>query len=133
LGSWHIKHSHSSGLQTIQRYRYSTQFPVRCCTRTNVLSLHLSYPGNGFITVSLWLQIKHEVFFSHPNSFLAISSQSTSTADSLNSLLQLPTPRLDSILIIVSQSHIATDGQTLCLGVEPRLWLMTRCYFLNES
>jgi hypothetical protein len=42
-----------SGLQAIQRYCYSTQFPVHCCTRTRILSLHQSYPGNGFITVSL--------------------------------------------------------------------------------
>jgi hypothetical protein len=32
-----------------------------------------------------------------------------------------------------SQSHIATDGQSVCLGVEPRLGLMTRCFFLFES
>jgi hypothetical protein len=32
-------------------------------------------PGNGFITVSLSLQITHEVFFSRPNSFLAIILQ----------------------------------------------------------
>jgi hypothetical protein len=37
----------------LQRYRYSTHFPVHSYTRTRVLSLHLSYPGNGFITVSL--------------------------------------------------------------------------------
>jgi hypothetical protein len=49
---------------------------------------------------SLSLQITHEIFFSQSKSFLAISSQSASTADSLNSLLQLPTPELDSILIL---------------------------------
>jgi hypothetical protein len=36
-----------------------------------------------------------------------------------------------------SQSHSATDGQSVCLsvclGVEPRLGLMTRCFFLFES
>jgi hypothetical protein len=36
-----------------------------------------------------------------------------------------------------SQSHIATDCQSVCLsvclGVEPRLGLMTRCFFLFES
>jgi hypothetical protein len=35
--------------------------------------------------------------------------------------------------ICQSQSHIATDGQSVCLGVEPRLWLMTRYFFLFES
>jgi hypothetical protein len=32
-------HSHNSGLQAIQRYRYSTNFPLHRCTRTRVLSL----------------------------------------------------------------------------------------------
>jgi hypothetical protein len=32
-----------------------------------------------------------------------------------------------------SQSHIATDGQSVCLGVEPRLGLLTRCFFLFDS
>jgi hypothetical protein len=70
----------SSGLQAIQHYRWSTHFTVHCCTRTRVHSLHKSYPDNGLITVSLSLQIKHEVFFSPPNSFLAIYSQSSWTA-----------------------------------------------------
>jgi hypothetical protein len=38
----------------------------------------VTYPGNGFVTVSLSLQITHEVFYSQPNYFLAI-------------ILQLPT------------------------------------------
>jgi hypothetical protein len=33
----------------------------------------------------------------------------------------------------VSQSHFATDSQSVCLGVEPRLGLMTRYLFLIES
>jgi hypothetical protein len=36
----HFIHSHSSGLQAIQRYRWSTHFPVHRYTRTRVLSLH---------------------------------------------------------------------------------------------
>jgi hypothetical protein len=43
-------------------------------------SLQWLYPGNGCITVSLALQITHEVFFSQPNSFLVI-------------ILQLPIPK----------------------------------------
>jgi hypothetical protein len=43
-----------------------------------------------------------EVFFARPNSFLAIILASPSTADSLNSLLQLPTPELDWILILAA-------------------------------
>jgi hypothetical protein len=30
-----------------------------------------------------------------------------------------------------SQSHIATDGQSVCLSVEPRLGLMTRYWLLS--
>jgi hypothetical protein len=43
-------------------------------------------------------------FLAQPNSFLAISSQSPSIAISLSSLLQLPTPELDSVLCC--QIHI---------------------------
>jgi hypothetical protein len=60
-------YSHTSELQVIQRYRWSTHFTVHSYTRTRILSLHKSYPGNGFITVSLSLQIKREDFFSQPN------------------------------------------------------------------
>jgi hypothetical protein len=44
---------HNSRLQAIQRYRYSTHFTVHRYTRARILSLHQSYPDNGFITVSL--------------------------------------------------------------------------------
>jgi hypothetical protein len=76
----HHIHSHNSGLQAIQRPLYSSHFTVHRYTRTSVLCLHESYPGNGFITVLLSLQITHEVFFSPTNSLVAISSQSPSTA-----------------------------------------------------
>jgi hypothetical protein len=36
---WHLN-THSSRLQTIQRYRYSTHFAVYHCTHTRILSLH---------------------------------------------------------------------------------------------
>jgi hypothetical protein len=39
---------------------YTLQFTV---ASTSVLGHHQSYPGNGFITVSLPLQITFEVFF----------------------------------------------------------------------
>jgi hypothetical protein len=48
--------------------------------RTKILSLHKPYTGNGFITATLSLQKSHMVFFSQPNSFLAI-------------ILQLPIPK----------------------------------------
>jgi hypothetical protein len=73
-------YTHNSGVQVIQRYRWSTHFTVHLWTRTTVLSLHQPYPGHGLITVSLSLQISHGVFLSQSNSFLAISSQSLSTA-----------------------------------------------------
>jgi hypothetical protein len=75
-----IPDTNNLGLQAIQRYRWSTHFAVHRYTRTRVLSLQWSHAGNGFITVSLSLQITHEVFFAPYNSFLAISSQSPSTA-----------------------------------------------------
>jgi hypothetical protein len=87
----HLIHSHNSGLQAIQRYRYSTHFFAVAQALgfsvliSRVLSLHLSPPGNGFITVSLALQTTREVFFAPSNSSVAI-------------ILQLPIPktRLDS-------------------------------------
>jgi hypothetical protein len=65
-------YSHNSGLQAIQRYRWSTHFTIHCYTCTRVLSLHSSYSGNGFITFSLSLQITHKVFFSQPTPFLPL-------------------------------------------------------------
>jgi hypothetical protein len=47
---------------------------------TTVLNLHWSYPGNGFIIVSLSHQIIHEIFCAQSNSFLATSTQSPSNA-----------------------------------------------------
>jgi hypothetical protein len=79
-----------SELQAIQRYRWSTHFTVHPCARTRVLSLHQSYPGNGFITVSLSLQITYGVLFSKPNSFLAIILQLTIPNTRLNSIPLLP-------------------------------------------
>jgi hypothetical protein len=51
-------HIQNSGLQIIQRYRYSTHFAVHRYTRITILSFHQMPAGNGFITVSLALQIK---------------------------------------------------------------------------
>jgi hypothetical protein len=63
----------------------NTALSLFCTLSCSPLHTHYgsqSYPGNGFITVSLSLQLTHEVFFSHPSSFLSISSQSPSTANS---------------------------------------------------
>jgi hypothetical protein len=66
-------YSHNSGLQAIQRYHLSIHITVHRYIRTRVLSLQYSYPGNGFITVFHFKS--HTVFFSQPNSFLAIMLQ----------------------------------------------------------
>jgi hypothetical protein len=58
-----------------------------------MLSLHQSYTDNGFIAVSLSLQITHEVVFSQLNSFLVI-------------FCNCQFRRLDSIQFIYSQAHI---------------------------
>jgi hypothetical protein len=41
-----------SGLQAIQRYCWSTHFTVHRCTRS-ILSLYYSYPGNGFVSLTV--------------------------------------------------------------------------------
>jgi hypothetical protein len=69
----YLIYSHNSGLQAIQRYRRCTHFTIHRYTHTRNLSLHYSYPGNGFITVSLSLQITHENLFPPPNSFFHYS------------------------------------------------------------
>jgi hypothetical protein len=74
---------HNSGLQAIQRSRWSTHFTVHRYTCTRVLCFHKSYPGNGFI--SLTVNFTHEVFFALPNFFLAMM--------------------LDSIQFLCSQTH----------------------------
>jgi hypothetical protein len=61
----------------IARYTFTQ---LRTAGNTALSLLHKSSPGTGFTTVSLSLQITREVFFAPPNSFLAISSQSPSTA-----------------------------------------------------
>jgi hypothetical protein len=107
----HLIHSHSSGLQDIQLYCYSTHFPVHRCTRTRILSLHELYPGYRFITVSLALEITCEVFMSQSNSFLAISSQSLLTAISRTRPNSLPTTVLYSsttpVLLNTSYNNFA--------------------------
>jgi hypothetical protein len=65
-------------------------FTVHRYTRTRILILHYPYPGNGFITVSLLLQITHEASFAQPNSFLAIILQLSIPKTLLNSIHLLP-------------------------------------------
>jgi hypothetical protein len=77
----------------------------------------MSYPGNGFITVSLSLQFTHEAFFAQRNSFLASFLQLSIPKTRLNSIPLLPsscsgrlasrnwTP-LESLQFLRSQAHV---------------------------
>jgi hypothetical protein len=71
-------------------YTTYTHFAVHHYTRTRVLSLYWSCPGNGFIRVSLSLQITHEIFFAPPNSFLAIFLKLSISKTLLNSVPLIP-------------------------------------------
>jgi hypothetical protein len=115
----------NSGLQAIQRYRESAYFTVHV---THALGF------SGFTSLflatdlyqSLSLQTTPEVFFPQPNSHLAKSSQTTSTAISrtrANSRQQLDY----SILLLAGKVKVkvkvkvmlrATDSRPVCLGVK---------------
>jgi hypothetical protein len=82
---WHLIHT-TRDYRQCSTAAISTHFTLHRYTRTSVLSLHKSHPGNGFITISLSFQIRHGVFFSQPNSFLPI-------------ILQLPVPKTRLISI----------------------------------
>jgi hypothetical protein len=92
----HLIHSQSSGLQAIQRYRYSTHLTVHRYTHTRVLSLHESYPGNG---------CPH-------SSYTSLTVTTAHMKSSLRSLipflpflqkhLRVSSPELDTILILAA-------------------------------
>jgi hypothetical protein len=63
-------YTHHSGLQQITCYRWSTHF-ANHLDMLSLLSLHSSYPDNGF-QHSSYTSIPHEAFFAPPDSFLAI-------------------------------------------------------------
>jgi hypothetical protein len=99
-------YTHHSELQAIQRYRWFIFYSS--LLHTSVLSL-LHSPlvvswqrihNNLTVTVA-----NYEVFFAQPNFFLAISSIILPTANSgdpVNYVLPLPTPELNSILILAA-------------------------------
>jgi hypothetical protein len=105
----------------VQRNRWSTHFRVHRYTRTRVLCLHKSYPGNGFIIVSLSLKITREPFFSQPNFFLAIILQLPIPRTRLNSVPLLPSS-YPGRLASQSVSHILrpTVSRPVFLGIKPR-------------
>jgi hypothetical protein len=78
------------------------------------------------LSVSVLLQITHEVFFAPPNSFLAVTLQ-----------LPIPKTRLDSVLycciVKVKVTLRLTVSQSVSLGVELHLGLMTRYLLLFDS
>jgi hypothetical protein len=85
---WHIIHA-SRDYRQLQRYCWSTPLKVHRYTRTGVLSLTSRILATDLSQVSLSLQITHEVFFSQPNSILAITLQ-----------LPIPKTRLHSCHIL---------------------------------
>jgi hypothetical protein len=91
-------------------YSATANLPTSQITRARCL-----FPGNGFITGSITSD-RYEV---------------------LPFLVQSPwhanPPELGPVLPNQSQSHIATDGQSVSLGVEPHLSLMTRYLLLFDS
>jgi hypothetical protein len=40
---------------------------------------------------------------------------------------------LTYVVASTSRSHITTDGQSVCQGIEPTLGLVTKYYFLSEG
>jgi hypothetical protein len=89
---WHLLHT-TRDYRQLQRYRYFTHFTVHRCTHIRILSLHYSYPGNGLITVSLSLQITHEVSLHRQILFLQL-------------FCNCKFWRLDSVQFLCYQAHI---------------------------
>jgi hypothetical protein len=111
---------------TVHRYTHTSL--------TSVLSLRKSYPDNGFITVSLSLQITHEVFFSQPTPFLAINLQlPIQTLCSQPHILAgwRPETRLDSVLFPLNRNplynHVARTTQKINLSIFGKACLQRRC------
>jgi hypothetical protein len=132
---WILEIHTTRDYRQLQRYRYSIQFPVHRYTRTRILSLHYSYPGNGFIADSLSLQIAHDVFFAPLNS-LCFSYSAT-----LNSEVSTPfncqviswqagVPKLDSSLLdsIQLPAHILAGWRTETRLFTSRLHSIARSY-----
>jgi hypothetical protein len=107
---------HKSELQVIQRYIWFTHCAVHRCTHTRILS-SLVVSWQRIYQVWLSLHITHDVFFSQPNSFLAI-------------ILQLPTSKIRLNSIPSSYpSRLASRNSTL----HTRLLFYTRPRLLTAS
>jgi hypothetical protein len=159
----HLIHLHSSGLQAIQRYRYSTLFPVHRYTRTRVLSLHLAVSWQGIyhsstVTSNITVTTAHAQSSTHTLSLLAtVYFLRLSTPwiliydDSTN--LSLLTPILDNSLFDIfhfllaghstgtiltskwnrSSSQSQSHVVTDSQSVSKSWGLMTRCLLLFDS
>jgi hypothetical protein len=105
---WHPIHT-TQNYRQLQRHRWSThlQFTVTHALGFSVVASRIL--ATDFTTVSLSLQITHEVFFALPNSFLLL-------------ILQLPIPkaRLNSISLLPGSYHgrLASRISTLFLSTE---------------
>jgi hypothetical protein len=126
-----------------QRYGYSTHFAVHRYTSTIFLGLHYSCPGNGFITLTLSLQITHEVFLAQSNSFLAIILQLPISKTRLNSIPSSYPGRLASrnstfhfrldycsILLNTALWRLCTDHAENTASIKEACWLV-RCLALD--
>jgi hypothetical protein len=120
---------------------HTSQFAVAHALGFSVFTRRIL--ATDFITVSLSLQVTHEVFFAQPNCATANSEDSTqfnSKLISRNSKLDssLPTAATSSTAPALSKSKVKvtlrlTVSQSVSLGVELHLGLMTRYLVLFDS
>jgi hypothetical protein len=94
-------------------------------TRSRILGLHWPYLGNGFITVSLALQITLEVFFAPSDSFLAFILRLPVPKTGLNSIPLLPSSypgssKLDPSLPTATATLLDSVASSDCLFISPR-------------
>jgi hypothetical protein len=126
----------NSGLQAIIALPLFLHFTDHRYIRTRFLSLHWSYPGNGFITVSLSLQITHEDLFAPPNSFLAMILQLPipKTRPNENPLLQSSYPgRLAYRNSTVFSTELSLHGprRKYSLSIVGKAYLERQCLAMN--
>jgi hypothetical protein len=82
---------HNSGLQAVQRYRYSRHFQFTARHSVGLSVFPSRTPTTDFTTVSLSLQPTHQVFLAQSNSLQCLLYH-----------LGLPSPELDPVLIIAA-------------------------------
>jgi hypothetical protein len=119
-----IPYTFHSELQAIAALSLFPHFTGHCCKHTMVLSLHSS-----LVVCRQRIHNSLNVNSNHTWSPLCTTqllschySQSPSAADSLNSLLQLPTPEFDSILLTTTANYLNSNSSCVrsSLYVQPR-------------